>query len=67
LPLHDASLRGAANHGLSPAEALEKHKQEFARQLARQRFALLLVGIFLAIFSALLIVVPLLCAGIVFK
>lgn len=48
--------------GLSPNEALEKHKQEFARQLARQRFVLTLVGISLAIFSALLIVVPLLCA-----
>jgi hypothetical protein len=45
---------------LSPAEALAKHKEEFARALARQRLILRLVGIALAIAMALLMLWPLL-------
>lgn len=45
---------------LSPADALTKHKEEFARELARQRLTIRLVGILLAIAMALLMLWPLL-------
>jgi hypothetical protein len=40
---------------LSPADALAKHKEEFARELARQRLILRIAAIVLVIAMALLI------------
>jgi hypothetical protein len=48
--------------GLAPADALERHKAEFSRQVARQRLGLRLVGIVLAILAGLAIILPLLYA-----
>ena len=45
---------------LSPVEALAKHKEEFARELARQRVIWRLISIVLAIAMALLMLWPLL-------
>ena len=45
---------------LSPADAIAKHKEEFARELARQRLLIRVVGILLAIAMALLMLWPLL-------
>lgn len=45
---------------LSPAEALAKHKEEFARELSRQRLIWRLVAIGLAVAMALLMLWPLL-------
>ena len=45
---------------LSPADALAKHKEEFARELARQRLIFRIAAIVLAIAMALLMLWPLL-------
>lgn len=45
---------------LSPADALAKHKEEFARELARQRRILRIAAIVLAVAMALLMLWPLL-------
>lgn len=45
---------------LSPADALAKHREEFARELARQRLTIRICSILLAIAMALLMLWPLL-------
>ena len=45
---------------LSAADALARHKEEFARELARQRLILRIAAIVLAIAMALLMLWPLL-------
>jgi hypothetical protein len=45
---------------LSPADALTRHKEEFARELARQRLFLRIAAIVLAIAMTVLMLWPLL-------